>query len=48
VSETELQKSMKKHPPWFMFDFHPMTFIREMSKKPDQEERGKAKVPTSD
>jgi len=32
----KVQDLMKKHPPWFMFDFHPIRF----AKKIWEEERG--------
>jgi hypothetical protein len=36
---TELERFMKKHPAWFIFDFHPLNLLKP-DKKKSGEERG--------
>jgi len=33
VDESRVQDFMKKNPPWFMFDFHPMRCAKKLSKE---------------
>jgi hypothetical protein len=36
VSENKVEKFMKKHPPWFMFDFHPIRSARKLSEEEEK------------
>jgi len=37
MSDSDLEEFMKKHPPWFMFNFHPIKFSKKIS---DEEKKG--------
>jgi len=38
MSGNKIDELMKKHPPWFMFDFHPMRFVKKLSDEEQEEE----------
>jgi len=33
VNENKVEEFMKKHPAWFMFDFHPIRFAERFSEE---------------
>jgi len=33
MRNNKIEELMKKHPPWFMFDFHPMRFAKKISEQ---------------
>ncbi len=40
MSNNKVEEFMKKHPPWFMFNFHPIHMAKKLSEeeqKDDQE-----------
>jgi len=40
VSENEVEQLMKRHPPWFMFDFHPIRSAKKLSEEEQEDEKG--------
>jgi len=34
-----VEEFMKKHPPWFMFDFHPIQFAKKLSEEEQKDEK---------
>jgi len=39
MSDNKVQNLMKKHPPWFMFDFHPIRFAKKLSEEEQKDEK---------
>jgi len=39
VSESKVQELMKKHPPSFMFDFHPIRFSKKVSEDEQEDQK---------
>jgi len=39
MSGNKVEESMKKHPPWFIFHFHPMRFSKELSEEEQKDEK---------
>ena len=39
MSENKVEEFMKKHPPWFMFDFHPIRFAKKLSEEEQKDEK---------
>jgi len=37
VNENKVGEFMKKHPAWFIFDFHPIRFIKKSSDENEEE-----------
>jgi hypothetical protein len=38
VSENKVQEFLKKNPPWFMFDFHPILSAKKRSERRQEDE----------
>jgi len=36
MSDNKVEEFMKKNPPWFMFDFHPIRFAKKLSKEGEE------------
>lgn len=43
MSDNKVEEFMKKHPPWFMFDFHPIHLAKKLSEE-EQENEKRAEV----
>jgi len=39
MGDSKIEGFMKKHPPWFMFDFHPIRFARKLSEEEQKNEQ---------
>jgi hypothetical protein len=39
MSDNKVEKFMKKHPPWFVFDFHPIRFTKKLSEEEEKIEK---------
>jgi len=39
MTDNKVEESMKKHPPWFMFDFHPIRFAKKVSEEEEEDEK---------
>jgi len=39
VSENKVQEFLKKNPPWFMFDFHPIRFSKKLLEEEQKDEK---------
>jgi len=39
VSENKVEESMKKHPPWFMLDVHPIRHAKKISEEEEKIEK---------
>ncbi len=39
MSENKVEEFMKKHPPWFMFDFHPIRSAKKLSEEEEKIEK---------
>ena len=39
MSRNKVEEFMKKHPPWFMFDFHPIQFAKKLSEEEQKDEK---------
>ena len=39
MSENKVEEFMKKHLPWFMFDFHPIRFAKKISEEEEKIEK---------
>ena len=39
MSEDKVQELMRKHPAWFMFDFHPIRFTKKLSGTEQNDEK---------
>jgi hypothetical protein len=39
VSKNKVEGLMKKHPPWFAFDFHPIRFTKKLSEEEEKIEK---------
>jgi len=38
MTDNKVEDLMKKHPPWFMFDFHPIRFAKKLSEEEEKDE----------
>jgi hypothetical protein len=38
MTENKVEEFMKKHPPWFMFDFHPIRSAKKLSEEEQKDE----------
>ena len=39
MSRNKVEEFMKKHPAWFMFDFHPIRFAKKLSEEEQKDEK---------
>jgi hypothetical protein len=39
VSDNKVEEFMKKNPPWFMFDFHPIRSAKKLSEEEQKDEK---------
>ena len=39
MSEKKIEEFLKRHPPWFMFDFHPIRFAKKLSEEEQEDEK---------
>jgi hypothetical protein len=39
MTHNRVEDLMKKHPPWFIFDFHPIRFAKKLSGEGSEDER---------
>jgi len=39
LSENKVEGSMRKHPPWFMFDIHPIRHAKKISEEEEKIEK---------
>jgi hypothetical protein len=39
MTYNKVEDLMKKHPSWFMFDFHPMRFAKKLSEEEQEDEK---------
>jgi hypothetical protein len=44
MSENKAQEFMKKHPPWFTLDIHPIRFSKKLSEEEREDNRETAAV----
>jgi len=43
MNDNRVEELMKRHPPWFMFDTHPMRFAKKLSEGEQEEERNRVR-----
>jgi len=43
MSDNKVEEFMKKNPPWFMFDVHPIRFAKKLSEE-EQEDENRAGI----
>jgi len=39
MTDNKVEEFMKKHPPWFMFDLHPIRFAKKISEQEEKIEK---------
>jgi len=39
MADNKVEVFMKKHPPWFMFDFHPIRFAKKIAEEEEKIEK---------
>ncbi len=39
MNDKEAEDLMKKHPPWFLFDFHPIRFVKRLSEEEQKDKK---------
>jgi hypothetical protein len=39
MTDKRVEDLMKKHPPWFMLDIHPIRFAKKLSEEEQKEEK---------
>ena len=39
MSENKAEQLMKKHPPWVIFDFHPIRSLKKLSEEEHEKEK---------
>jgi hypothetical protein len=39
MSDNKVEEFMKKNPPWFMLDIHPIRFAKKLSEEEQKEEK---------
>jgi len=44
VNENKVEEFMKKHPAWFMFDFHPIRSAKKLSEEEEKIEKEMSEV----
>jgi len=39
MSLEKIERFFKNHPPWFMYDFHPIRFAKKLSEEEQKDEK---------